>query len=48
LLDWFNERVSIYSGVDYECLVGEGWASIVHPDDRADAAQNWRDALTGG
>nr|WP_283771522.1 PAS domain S-box protein [Chelatococcus sp. YT9] len=45
LLDWFNDQVCTYSGRTPEELAGKGWIDIVHPDDRAKAAQVWRDAL---
>ena len=45
LLDWFNSRVYEYSGMAEGELDGENWAKIVHPDDLAAAANNWRAAL---
>ena len=32
-LDWFNDRVYEYSGMKPGTLDGEGWSSLVHPDD---------------
>ncbi|MDB5664864.1 PAS domain S-box protein [Cypionkella sp.] len=46
LLDWFNERVTEYSGWRHEELVGDRWAEIVHPDDRDSAALSWQQAVT--
>ncbi|MDM9644867.1 PAS domain S-box protein [Rhizobium sp. S163] len=48
MLDWFNERVYEYSGRKAGELDGEGWVAIVHPDDVASAAQQWREALQAG
>lgn len=44
-LDWFNDQVYEYSGVARAELDGQGWASIVHPEDSALAAQRWQAAL---
>lgn len=44
-LDWFNDRVLTFSGRSVEELSGNGWASIVHPDDLETAATNWSAAL---
>ncbi len=48
MLDWFNPRVYEYSGAAPGELDGQGWARIVHPDDTANAAQRWGDALSTG
>jgi PAS domain S-box-containing protein len=48
LLDWFNERVSEYSGREPQELLGTRWAEIVHPDDRDGAATQWQAALASG
>ena len=45
LLNWFNDRVFKYSGLDFAALAGDGWGAIVHPDDVADARAAWRQAL---
>ena len=47
-LDWFNERVFAYSGLSAAQLQGNGWASVVHPDDRAKAAEVWAQSLQTG
>lgn len=47
-LDWFNDRVYAYSGLEPGQLVGVGWASIVHPDDVATAGERWAQALASG
>jgi PAS domain S-box-containing protein len=48
LLDWFNRRVYEFSGAKTGELDGQGWASIVHPDDVAAAAERWGVALERG
>jgi len=47
-LDWLNDRVSDYSGLPLDELVGSGWTSIVHPDDLPAAAERWAAALADG
>ena len=32
--DWFNDRWLAYTGLSYEDAVGQGWLSVIHPDDR--------------
>jgi PAS domain S-box-containing protein len=44
-LDWFNDRVYEYSGMKLGTLDGEGWNSLVHPDDLSTAVELWRTAL---
>lgn len=46
-LDWFNDRVLAFSGKSAEKLAGNGWASIVHPDDLDTAAATWSAAVAG-
>ena len=45
LLDWFNAQVYAYSGAVGGALDGAGWASLVHPDDLANAGERWAQAL---
>ncbi|MCJ8521466.1 PAS domain S-box-containing protein [Pseudorhizobium tarimense] len=47
-LDWFNERVHDYSGKSYDELHGNGWVSMVHPEDLPEAAARWESALSSG
>jgi PAS domain S-box-containing protein len=47
-LDWFNPRVYEYSGASVGELDGEGWVSIVHPEDLPRTADNWSRALSTG
>jgi len=48
LLTWFNERVFTYSGLSEPELVGNGWTSIVHPEDLTLTAERWGAALITG
>ncbi len=45
LLDWFNEQTYRYSGAKPGELDGTAWQMIVHPDDRMEAGERWRQAL---
>ncbi|HEX2528960.1 MAG TPA: PAS domain S-box protein [Geminicoccus sp.] len=47
-LDWFNDRVCRYSGMDAATLSGDGWESIVHPEDQATTTLHWKAALADG
>jgi PAS domain S-box-containing protein len=48
LLDWFNDRVLAYAGLEAAALMGTGWTAMVHPDDVAGAAARWAAALASG
>lgn len=48
LLDWFNERVYAYCGMERGTLEGESWIEIVHPDDRDEAIRRWSRAVATG
>ena len=47
-LDWFNDRVYEYTGMRPGTLDGEGWSSLVHPDDLSTVTELWRAALESG
>ena len=47
-LDWFNARVYEYSGVEPGNLDGNGWSSLLHPEDMVAANELWRAALASG
>jgi PAS domain S-box-containing protein len=43
-IDWFNARVSEYSGIPAEEMKPDGWAPV-HPDDIEASIRLWHDAL---
>ena len=47
-LDWVNRLTYEYAGVDEAELLRQGWERRVHPDDIAEAAARWSDALATG
>lgn len=47
-LDWFNDQVYAYSGMQPGELDGGGWAAMVHPEDLPEAQQRLQDALSSG
>ena len=47
-LDYTNSRVAEYSGQPGDAALGEGWADLVHPDDRDRAAEAWMASLQTG
>lgn len=47
-VDFINQRLLDSTGLPIEALLGSGWQSIVHPDDRARYIATWRSALSSG
>jgi PAS domain S-box-containing protein len=47
-VDFINQRLLESTGVSLEALLGSGWQSIVHPDDRSRYMAKWRAALAAG
>jgi PAS domain S-box-containing protein len=47
-VDFINQRLLESTGSSHETLLGSGWQSIVHPDDRARYIAAWRSALAAG
>ena len=47
-LDWLNSRVIEYSRQPEANLMGEGWATLLHPEDVARVTAIWRTALETG
>jgi PAS domain S-box-containing protein len=45
--DYANPQWPSYSGVPAEALLHDGWLTVVHPDDRADAQAGWNATLQG-
>lgn len=47
-LDFVNQRVLDYFGVDAEHVLGRGWESVVHPDDLPVCAERWARSIETG
>ncbi len=47
-VDFINQRLLESTGLSIEALLGSGWQSIVHPDDRTRYIARWRSALAAG
>jgi PAS domain S-box-containing protein len=47
-VDFINQRLLESTGLSIDALLGSGWQSIVHPDDRARYIAKWREALAAG
>jgi PAS domain S-box-containing protein len=47
-VDFINQRLLESTGLSIEALLGSGWESIIHPDDRARYVAKWRSALAAG
>jgi PAS domain S-box-containing protein len=47
-VDFINRRLLESTGLSIEALLGSGWQSIIHPDDRAGFIAKWRSALAAG
>ena len=45
-IDYCNARVLDYTGFSAEEIMGNGWTSILHPDDVDHAARVWRSCVT--
>ncbi|HEX4543493.1 MAG TPA: MEDS domain-containing protein, partial [Candidatus Acidoferrum sp.] len=47
-LDFCNERLRSYIGLSLEELQGDGWQSMLHPDDRDRVLRAWRESVENG
>ncbi len=47
-VDFINQRLLDSTGLPIERLLGSGWQSIFHPDDRARYVAQWKAALAAG
>ncbi|WP_036167336.1 PAS domain S-box protein [Massilia sp. 9096] len=47
-LDWFNEHVYAYTGLDHARLAGTAWTAALHPDDLAATTTRWAIAVASG
>ncbi len=48
MLDYVNGQGTAYFGVLRESLLGTGWLEWVHPEDREQATERWRESLQTG
>ncbi|MEH2063128.1 MAG: PAS domain-containing protein [Nostoc sp.] len=46
--DYANQRLCDYTGLSFEEILGRGWLSAVHPDDRQAAQSMWKNAVDRG
>jgi PAS domain S-box-containing protein len=47
-VEWYNERWFDFTGLSREQGLGDGWSSLLHPDDMAPTKRAWHDALHDG
>jgi PAS domain S-box-containing protein len=47
-VDFINQRLLESTGLSIEALLGSGWQSIIHPDDRTRYIAKWKSALAAG
>jgi PAS domain S-box-containing protein len=47
-LNFFNRAIYSYSGLSIDDLRGNGWISIVHPDDRPENIKAWKHSIETG
>jgi PAS domain S-box-containing protein len=47
-INYYNQSVYNYTGFTEAQVMGEGWLSIVHPDDREENLRAWLHAVTTG
>lgn len=47
-LDWFNERVYDYGGLQRGALDGQNWVRMIHPDDISRIEEAWQAAVANG
>jgi PAS domain S-box-containing protein len=46
--DWYNERWFDFTGLPRERGMGDGWTSVIHPDDVVPTARAWHAAVSLG
>jgi len=47
-VDFINQRLLESTGLSIDALLGSGWQSIIHPDDRTRYIAKWTSALAAG
>ena len=44
-LDWVNQKVCDYAGLEEKTLLGNGWVQLLHPDDQPRVNAQWQQAV---
>jgi PAS domain S-box-containing protein len=47
-LNYFNQAVYVFTGLDYAEIVKRDWISVVHPDERLENAKKWSTSIKTG
>ncbi|MEY2440479.1 MAG: hypothetical protein QOI34_1864, partial [Verrucomicrobiota bacterium] len=47
-VDYCNDRWRTYVGLEQEDFRGDGWQSMIHPDDRDRVVKAWQESVTNG
>jgi PAS domain S-box-containing protein len=47
-IDWVNDQMHTYTGLDHASLTGKGWMQVVHPDDMARVTSTWTQSVAAG
>ena len=45
---YVNEQYCAYTGLARDALLGDGWRGVIHPDDREQVWEAWRDTVRSG
>lgn len=45
---YVNEQYCAYTGLARDALLGDGWREVIHPDDREQVWEAWRDTVRSG
>tara|TARA_R110002020_G_scaffold47937_2_gene137059 strand:+ start:122374 stop:125961 length:3588 start_codon:yes stop_codon:yes gene_type:complete len=48
VMNYYNKAVYDYSGLTFNDLAGDGWATMVHPDDREKNMSSWLHSISTG
>ncbi|MFC5625071.1 PAS domain S-box protein [Algoriphagus winogradskyi] len=47
-VNYFNQAVYIFTGLSADELISDGWAQMVHPDDRKKNIEKWAQSISSG
>ncbi len=47
-VDYYNQRWFDFTGLTFEQTRGQGWLTVLHPDDRQMCLKRWREAIRTG